>query len=110
MKKGPPLSVPTANGTALGLLVQYKQMLAGEKEAAHERVVDQRFITASMALMKFLEEKEVLPWLLKPCRCLDCLESTLKPPLIEMINSEVSFRHLMKRIEEERCCHRGPFA
>lgn len=100
----------SAQGSALGMLVEYKQLLAGEKEAAHERVVDQRFITAAMALMEFLEEKDVLPWLLKPCRCLDCLESALKPPQIEMINSEVSFRHLMKRIEVDRCCHLGPFA
>lgn len=95
---------------ALGLLMKFKEDYVGAKIASHERDVDQRFMVATTALLNFLNEDEVKDWFSQPCRCLDCQNSESQLPRIDMINAEVSFRHLMKGIEAERCCHRGPFA
>ena len=102
-------SVSSVNGTAHGLLARFKDLSVGAKRAEQERAVDQRFIVAVTALLRSRKEEEVMPWLMAPCRCLDCI-NMVKPeaknqlPRIDMLNAEVSFQHLMKQIECEGYC------
>ncbi len=84
---------------ALGILMRYKQSMVGDTKAVQERLADERFIAAAQKLLKVMPEQEVMVWLLAPCLCLDCQESVRRPPRIEMTNAEVSFRHLLKDIE-----------
>ncbi len=91
----------TTQGSALRLLIRFKQMMAGQKQAAQERETDERFIRVTTALLEFKSEDETLAWLMKPCRCLDCQNVAKSPPRIEMINAEVSFRHLMEWVAIE---------
>lgn len=102
-------SMSAAQSTALGMLVEYKEFNVGARMAEHDRLVDQRFIVAVTALLKTREEKEVMPWLMNPCRCLDCQSLEIPSaeaymPRIDMLNAEVSFRHLMEQINCEGFC------
>ena len=69
-------------------------------KATQESRADRRFLAAVTMLLRTMPESEVMTWLLEPCRCLDCQESVEKPPRAEMVNAEVSFRHLMKEIKD----------
>lgn len=98
-----------AHSAALGLLVKFKDLSVGEKRAEQERAVDQRFIVAVTALLKSRKEEGVMPWLLMPCRCLDCMNMEIPAgkkqlPRIDMLNAEVSFQHLMQQINCEGYC------
>lgn len=104
MKNKETESMSDAHGTALGLLAKFKDLSVGEKRAEQECVVDQRFITVTAALLESCDESEVMAWLLGRCECLDCLnietpDSPKRLPRIDMVNSEVSFRHLMEQVK-----------
>lgn len=104
MKKKAPEPMSAAQNTALGLLAKFKDLEVGAKTADQERLVDRRFIAAAAALLESCDEKEVMAWLLDRCSCLDCLNietpgSPKRLPRIDMVNSEVSFRHLMEQVK-----------
>lgn len=106
MKKAAAKSLPAVQSSAIGLLKEFKQLNVGDTTAKQERLVDQRFIVVATALLKSKKENDVLPWLLENCRCLDCMNietpgSAKQLPRIDMINSEVSFRHLMEQVNPE---------
>lgn len=106
MKKKPAESMSAAHSTALGLLVKFKDLSVGARVADQERLVDQRFIAVTTELLSVRTEEDAMSWLLKACNCLDCMNievpgSTNRLPRIDMINSEVSFRHLMSQVKFE---------
>lgn len=106
MKKKPAESMPAAHSAALGLLVKFKDLSVGARVAEQERLVDQRFIAVTTKLLEVRPEEEAMSWLLRYCNCLDCMsidtpESVKRLPRIDMINSEVSFWHLMEQVKFE---------
>ncbi|MBU6141862.1 hypothetical protein KGO95_01925 [Patescibacteria group bacterium] len=87
---------------ANGLLHRYKDLMVGERKAAHELRSDERFLIAVKKLLELgMPEGKVITWLLEPCGCLDCTDCSRRPPRLEMVNSEVSLRHLMQEIKRD---------